>query len=85
MDKIKTLYVFIVNQDGVEKIVTWPNENGIAVPLVYISQDELENDKMRIKVQDVADKYKAYFELREYQLVEKSVETYYPALKEYNA
>lgn len=85
MNKIKNIFVFVVNMDGEERIVTWPNGNGIDVPLVYLSEEEIENDNMRKAIQNMANVRKLYFELREFTLVEKSVETFYPTLKEYNA
>jgi len=83
MSKIKTLHIFVVNENGEEKIVMWPNKSGINVPLFYLSTEKVE-DEMKIAIQEMADTQKLYFELREYQLVKDSVETFYPT-KEYNA
>ena len=85
MNKITMIRVFIINDNGEEKIVTWPNRNGIDVPLVYLTEEEIKNDNMRVAIQSMADLRKVYFELREYKLIEESTEKFYPATKEYNA
>ena len=85
MSKIKDVFIFVVNENGEEKIVTWPNEHGIAVPLVYIDKKDIVEDNMKKSIQGLADRYKLYFELRTYQLVEIDVEKFYPTTKEYNA
>jgi hypothetical protein len=85
LGKITKLFVFIVNQEGVEKIVTWPDKSGMNVPLVYLNEKEIEHDKMKLAIQTMANVQKLYFELREYALVEKSVERFYPSKKHYNA
>lgn len=83
--RINELFVFVINIEGEEKIVTWPNIHGIDVPLVYLSQQEIEGDGMKKAIQMMADHRKIYFELRRYDIVESSVEKFYPAQEKYNA
>jgi len=83
--KIISMYVFVVSQNGLEQIVMWPDKIGNLIPLVYLDKEEIVGDNMREGIQKMANAQKLYFELREYQLVEESVEQFYPASTEYNA
>jgi hypothetical protein len=79
MNKITSLFVFIVNINGEEKIVMWPDDNKVSTPLVYVSEGDLIKDKMKEVVQALSTKYKIHFELREYTLV-KVVESFDPMI-----
>lgn len=84
--KILSLCVFVRIKGEDEKMVMFPNDDGVNIPLIYASHDTVSRDFMKPIVQDMADTGKEVFELREYTLSKKEVKVFYPADKSfYNA
>lgn len=81
-NRVRMLWVFIVHVNGEEKILLDPIHH---IPLVYLSKGGVQQDGMKKIVQELADKEKVYIELREYKLIDESIEMFYPTAKEYNA
>lgn len=86
MGKIDKLWVFVIIQEGMEKIMAWPDSDGREMPLIYLNNQEvMEEVGMKKAMQIYANQYNLYIVLREYQLVPSSEEKFYPSKLNYNA
>lgn len=85
MAKVKSLFAFFILSEGKEQIMVGVDDNGHVIPLVYLTDEALNYEKMIPYVKDYAQKNNVFVELREYQLIEDSVEKFYPDSTQYNA
>lgn len=84
--KIESVFIFVVIVNGEEKIMLWPDPVGKLVPLVYLSSEAVNNDRMRESMQAVVEKgHNMYCELREYKLVPLSEEVFHASKPNYHA
>lgn len=85
MNTIVKFWIFIIIQNGIEKIMAWPDSDGREVPLLYTDKNRIGEVGMRKAMQEYADVHNLYIELREYQVIPSSVEKFYPSKLNYNA
>jgi hypothetical protein len=85
MSRVEVMYVFFTISGGKEQIMTGVDDDGKMIPLVYLHRDNLQYEKMVPFVKKYAEQTGVYVELREYALIEKSIEKFYPDKTQYNA
>jgi hypothetical protein len=78
MERVPSIFVFMVMRNGQEHIMTWPNERKEQVPLMYLSHQAVLDDNMKACIAQYAKQHELYIEMREYKLVPFTEERFYP-------